>query len=171
MAIKLEETDLGTLNIRGDQIFVYVSTDSDEDVVFTATLNEVCFQDRSLKGLKARLHKASERSVLSYPVSFFMMTDADEFKDMPPRFGQVYSIHAGNGNALVEWGDGSKGQMTVCYRASTRVHYLRGDVTPEQLKYLDALKVSMRAERRAYEEFRDKLSIDLRESVEESRKG
>jgi len=170
MAIKLAEMDLGTVNIRGIKVFVYMATDPDGDVVFTATLNEVLFEALSLRGLKAKLHRASKVSVLGHPVSFFMMTDADEFKDMPPRKGKVYSIHAGNGNALVEWGDGSKEQMRVCYRASTRVHYLRGDVTPEQAKHLDLLKASMRAEKLAYEEFRDKLSIDLRESIEKSRK-
>ena len=121
MAIKLTETDLGTVNIRGTGVFVYVSTNSDEDVIFTATLNEVCFQKRSLRGLKDELHKASKRSVLSHPVSFYMMTDAEEFKDMAPRFGQVYSIHAGNGNAMVEWEGGIKDQIQVCYKASTRV--------------------------------------------------
>lgn len=170
MAIKLAETDLGTLNIRGTRIFVYVSTDSNEDVVFTATTGKMCFEDQSLKGLKAQLHKASKRSLLSHPVSFFMMTDAEEFKDMAPRFGQVYSIHAGNGNALVEWGDGYKDQMQVCYKASTRVHYLRGDTTPEQMVELDDLRVDMRASRQIYEEFREKLSIDLREEIEKSRK-
>jgi hypothetical protein len=149
-----ELIEVHPLEVRGQKIRVWL----DGLGMFRATLDSGndYIQAATREGLSGKLSAALREASVQVQVRFSKMASGGRLTR-----GIATGIHAGNGNVLVTWADGSKGQLDK-YQGSRAI---MDDMDDADALDAERLSHAVAAASRAYASFAQKHEFDLHKAV------
>lgn len=151
----------GTMTVRGMKFDLQVT----ENGYWITFFQNSRVSSITLEGLEEELRKLTKKAAAKISVPFTVIMSRGYSGPLMPKHGTATGLHSGNGNVLVEWRNGQKGQFDTGYRSSD-ASYRR--LTAEESDEIIRLRKAVSDATSALNEYEHPLRINLKTEVQKA---